>query len=728
MGINFASFLGGMASQYNNIQESARIDKSRKEELLLTSDIRKDEAKYTSDLNFLNSKKLAELQSKLAIEEADAQNILDKELANLESDLEEAADTTFSYWGKKGLTDAGLPELKLRMEFSDSVLKGGTAYNTQLAQINSWNNESIKWLKANDVETYNDLIQTVNGVFKQADTASIMVSDTAKGYLRKNWFRGLDNIQNLEGVGGAFNTFIDENIKERELNDYRKRDAKYYDDVALILSPDKETVDTKPISYDDLAVSAGFVDKTTMFKNVEPLIGLGDNVGSSDPNQIAKFVKNLETNQISLGVLQFSSEINYLQELSFDEIDSVSPAFYENMISKIESVNANLLKQSDATGRVAKLVNLEDIIYVVNATARRKEAQYGDVIDITTNTRDMKGTDWKYNDQDRESQFAAAGKVKISIAQLKSNIQESGNLVGLPSFWAETIAKVKSTGEGFQELFNNFKTLENSDNFVDTSGKMGSVFDQMAKFQADANGADAEAVRKAEREFLKFSIAYQLAMALQGGSGGRTISDQDVDNILQALNMDTLLKNPELMVAALDSIDEFATGLQQMSKWDRTSIKGYTTAKHSQGLYFAQGKIKTTEDLKNSVESKGVEPGSSSDSIGTQFSKFNVSSNDLFTSGSVKVQPYTDKGGNTHTIIYFGDDEKFGNYRGQALIATADIRTEFLNAFYENQRIGDKLKSEYENYYGLSSIEIDPTNEGLIKNPITGERVEILLK
>jgi len=728
MGINFASFLGGMASQYNNIQESARIDKSRKEELLLTSDIRKDEADYTSNLNFLNSKKLAELQSQLAIDEMDAQYVLDKQLATVESDIAELADTTFSYWGKTGLTDAGLPELKLRMEFSDSVLKGGTAYNTQLAQINSWNNESIKWLKANDVETYNDLIQTVNGVFKQADSASVMVSDTAKGYLRKNWFRGLDNIQNLEGVGSAFNTFIDENIKERELNDYRKRDAKYYDDVALILSPDGETVDTKPISYDDLAVSAGFVDKTTMFKNVEPLIGLGDNAGSSDPNQIAKFVKNLETNQISLGVLQFSSEINHLQELSFDEIDSVAPAFYETMVNKIESVNANLLKQSDATGRVAKLVNLEDIIYVVNATARRKEAQYGDVIDITTNTRDMKGTDWKYNDQDRESQFAAAGKVKISISQLKNNIQESGNLVGLPSFWAETIAKVKSTGAGFQELFTNFKTLENSGNFVDTSGKMGSVFEQMAQFQADANGADKEAARKAEREFLKFSIAYQLAMALQGGSGGRTISDQDVDNILQALNMDTLMKNPELMIAALDSIDEFSTGLQQMSKWDRTSIKGYTTAKHSQGLYFAQGKIKTTEDLKNSIQSKGVEPGSSSDSIGTQFSKLKVSSNDLFKSGSVVVEPYTDKNGNTHTIVYFGDDEKFGNYSGKALVATADMRTEFLNGLYKSQNVGDKNKSAYDEYYGLSSINIDPTNEGLIFNPVTETRVEILLK
>ena len=105
-----------------------------------------------------------------------------------------------------------------------------------------------------------------------------------------------------------------------------------------------------------------------------------------------------------------------------------------------------------------------------------------------------------------------------------------------------------------------------------------------------------------------------------------------------------------------------------------------------------------------------------------------VSSNDLFKSGSVKVEPYTDKGGNIHTLIYFGDDEKFGNYSGKALVATADMRTEFLNAFYENQNIGDKNKSTYDEYYGLSSINIDPTNEGLIPNPITDTRVEILLK
>lgn len=726
--MSFSAFLGGMASQYNNIQDSARVDKARREEMKLSSGLRKDEAKFTDNLNFLSSKKLAELQSKLRMEEANYEGDLAIALANVEGDIAEAADTTFSYWGKTGLATAGLPELKLRMEFTDSALKGGTSYNAQLSQINSWNNESLRWVKENETEVYNDLIQTVNGVFKQADTASIVTTDSAKGYLRKNWFRGLDNIQDLEGIGEAFNVFIDENIKQQELNDYRTRDAKYYDDVALVLSPDKKTIDTNPISYDDLAINSGFTDKTSMFKAAEPLIGLGDNVGSSDPNQLSKFIKNLKTNQISLGVLQFSNEINYMQELDFDEIDGLSPAFYESIIEKIDGVNAKLLQNSEQTGQIPNLVNLEDIIHVVNATSKRKEASYGDVIDVTSNTRDMKGSDWKYNDQDRVSQWEAAGKVKITVAKLKSNINESGNMVGVPAFWAETVMKVKSTGDGFQELFNNFKTLEQSDNFIDTSGKMSRVFSEMSKFQSDATGADGEAKRKAEREFLKFSIAYQLAMALQGGSGGRTISDQDVDNILQALNMDTLLKNPELMIAALDTIDEFATSLQQIARWDKTTIKGYRTSKHSQELYFAQGKVKTTEDFKNSMESKGIESGKSIDSIGTQFTKLKVSSNDLFESGSVVVKPHTDKNGNVHTIIYFGDDEKFENYSGKALVATADMRTEFLNAFYKSQNIGDKNKETYDEYYGLSSINIDPTNEGLIPNPITGTRVEILLK
>jgi hypothetical protein len=44
----------------------------------------------------------------------------------------------------------------------------------------------------------------------------------------------------------------------------------------------------------------------------------------------------------------------------------------------------------------------------------------------------------------------------------------------------------------------------------------------------------------ATRQYYKFILAYQIAAAIQGGTGGRTISDQDVQNILSAFNFDTL--------------------------------------------------------------------------------------------------------------------------------------------------------------------------------------------
>ena len=49
-----------------------------------------------------------------------------------------------------------------------------------------------------------------------------------------------------------------------------------------------------------------------------------------------------------------------------------------------------------------------------------------------------------------------------------------------------------------------------------------------------------EVIRKlAIRQYHKYMLAYQLAAAIQGGTGGRTISDQDVQNILESLNFGT---------------------------------------------------------------------------------------------------------------------------------------------------------------------------------------------
>ena len=55
----------------------------------------------------------------------------------------------------------------------------------------------------------------------------------------------------------------------------------------------------------------------------------------------------------------------------------------------------------------------------------------------------------------------------------------------------------------------------------------------------------------ARRSFHKFMLAYQLAAAIQGGTGGRTISDQDVQNILSAFNFN-FLSDPKLELEAID--------------------------------------------------------------------------------------------------------------------------------------------------------------------------------
>ena len=54
----------------------------------------------------------------------------------------------------------------------------------------------------------------------------------------------------------------------------------------------------------------------------------------------------------------------------------------------------------------------------------------------------------------------------------------------------------------------------------------------------------------ARRNFHKYMLAYQLAAAIQGGTGGRTISDQDVQNILRAFNF-SIIGKPENELASI---------------------------------------------------------------------------------------------------------------------------------------------------------------------------------
>jgi hypothetical protein len=56
----------------------------------------------------------------------------------------------------------------------------------------------------------------------------------------------------------------------------------------------------------------------------------------------------------------------------------------------------------------------------------------------------------------------------------------------------------------------------------------------------DDPNADQAARVAARRQFYAFTMAYKLASLLQGGTGGRTISDQDVQNMFRVLSQDAL--------------------------------------------------------------------------------------------------------------------------------------------------------------------------------------------
>jgi hypothetical protein len=83
------------------------------------------------------------------------------------------------------------------------------------------------------------------------------------------------------------------------------------------------------------------------------------------------------------------------------------------------------------------------------------------------------------------------------------------------------------------EVFNNIK------NVISGAGDINAFVKNLPKAMQQQLGGDrgTEVLRKlAIRQYHKYMLAYQLAAAIQGGTGGRTISDQDVQNILQSLN------------------------------------------------------------------------------------------------------------------------------------------------------------------------------------------------
>ena len=123
------------------------------------------------------------------------------------------------------------------------------------------------------------------------------------------------------------------------------------------------------------------------------------------------------------------------------------------------------------------------------------------------------------------------------VLEFRKNQQVSGAGTLQP-----TVAGAMKTIEGFfgtTGMLTGFKNLiawsEDSQGFGQNQATRSRLSSRLAKAQKDLNDTGISG-RRARIEFMKFNLAYAMASAFQGGTGGRTISDQDIENMMAAMN------------------------------------------------------------------------------------------------------------------------------------------------------------------------------------------------
>ena len=107
--------------------------------------------------------------------------------------------------------------------------------------------------------------------------------------------------------------------------------------------------------------------------------------------------------------------------------------------------------------------------------------------------------------------------------------------------------------------------------------------DDMRQIAKELSSSNSQERLLAQRKYYRMMIAYQMAAAIQGGTGGRTISDQDVDNILKALGGASASSTPEAEIAGIDAALTLMQEIYQFNKdLSNTPETRYIALKHQE--------------------------------------------------------------------------------------------------------------------------------------------------
>ena len=155
--------------------------------------------------------------------------------------------------------------------------------------------------------------------------------------------------------------------------------------------------------------------------------------------------------------------------------------------------------------------------------------------------KNLKISDWADSFRKLSPESSAeSGKWYTSRAEYQREIMDTFNDPNIEKNDAITEVRKASTYYQYDKngKVTSQRAFKNNKEFIQAE-KEASLRVQagLAEIQANILKADKSSldIVEARRELIKFMMAYELASFLQGGTGGRTISDQDVENMLRAI-------------------------------------------------------------------------------------------------------------------------------------------------------------------------------------------------
>jgi hypothetical protein len=366
---------------------------------------------------------------------------------------------------------------------------------------------------------------------------------------------------------------------------------KYIDDASLtfyteFLKPDDKF--SAGYDFSDLQMVQSFLnDGIRMPKAIRnKLLVAGRAAGFTNAAQyITAISAGINTNKKPGVKMKYGAKKKLLEDVGLDYIDINAKANSSMMLEralfsfistweqedidsfKTDPQNAELLQgvvaDADATSLAGAPLSAINMIFsklpnAAKGTMKRFGLEFTELIDAETGNPvsqlKSSGTEADtfagFGEVLRTNQLSNYSSLNLNDASDRAEIKEEFERQRLinPSLIAKIARNAnKNIGEVTEEDYYNSEIAARQRN--------QQAYDE-ALVRYNTSAADSDARIGAKRDLLKFVIAYQYASLLQGGTGGRTISDQDVENMLTALNAGELADPQGAITSSLEVLKQ----------------------------------------------------------------------------------------------------------------------------------------------------------------------------